>query len=85
MELACGRLAEPADLRLSRPERVRDGLGFEHFIDRVNPFEIVSDVENPGWRTGVQIMMGAFGVDLADECRGAYAALDRARRSGRRR
>ncbi len=56
---------------------------FEHFIDRVNPFEIVSDVENPGWRTGVQIMMGAFGVDLADECRGAYAALDRARRSGR--
>jgi hypothetical protein len=55
---------------------------FEHFIDQVNPFEIVSDVENPGWRTGVQVMMGAFGVDLADECRAAYAALDRARRSG---
>lgn len=55
---------------------------FDHFIDKVNPFEIVSDTENPGWRTGVQMMMGAFGVDLADECRAAYAALDRARRSG---
>lgn len=56
---------------------------FEHFVDQVNPFEIVSDIQNPGWRTGVQVMMGAFGVDLADECRAAYAALDRARRSGR--
>lgn len=56
---------------------------FEHFIDQVNPFEIVSDVQNPGWRTGVQVMMGAFGVDLADECREAYSALERARQSGR--
>lgn len=56
---------------------------FEHFVDQVNPFEIVSDIQNPGWRTGVQVMMGAFGVDLADECRAAYAALDRARRSDR--
>lgn len=56
---------------------------FEHFVDQVNPFEIVSDIQNPGWRYGVQVMMGAFGVDLADECRAAYAALDRARRSGR--
>ncbi len=56
---------------------------FEHFVDQVNPFDIVSDIQNPGWRTGVQVMMGAFGVDLADECRAAYAALDRARRSDR--
>lgn len=53
----------------------------DYFIDRVDPFEIVSDVENPGWRTGVQMMMGAFGVDLADECRNAYAAIEQARRS----
>lgn len=55
---------------------------FDAFVDQVNPFEIVSDVENPGWRTGVQVMMGCFGVDLADECRAAYAAIERARRSG---
>lgn len=53
------------------------------FVDQVNPFSIVSDIQNPGWRTGVQVMMGCFGVDLADECRAAYAALDQARRSGR--
>jgi len=55
---------------------------FDTFMDPVNPFEIVSDVENPGWRTGVQMMMGAFGVDLADECRAAYVALTDARASG---
>lgn len=56
---------------------------FEHFTDQVNPFEIVSDVQNPGWRTGVQVMMGAFGVDLAEECRAAYTALERAHQSGK--
>jgi ABC-type Fe3+ transport system substrate-binding protein len=55
---------------------------FDAFVDPVNPFEIVSDIKNPGWRTGVQVMMGAFGVDLADECRAAYTALEKARRSG---
>lgn len=55
---------------------------FDAFVDPVNPFEIVSDIQNPGWRTGVQVMMGAFGVDLADECRAAYAALHEARTSG---
>mgnify|MGYP006422500611 CR=1 FL=1 len=54
---------------------------FPSFVDRVNPFEIVSDVENPGWRTGVQVMMGTFGIDIADECRAAYRALHRARAS----
>lgn len=55
---------------------------FDAFVDPVNPFEIVSDIQNPGWRTGVQVMMGAFGVDLADECRAAYTALHEARTSG---
>jgi len=48
---------------------------FEYFKDPVVPFEIASDVENPGWRTGVQMMMGAFGIDSADHCRRAWAAI----------
>ncbi|MFK7884759.1 MAG: ABC transporter substrate-binding protein [Phycisphaerales bacterium] len=55
---------------------------FDAFIDRVDPYDIVSDVENPGWRTGVQVMMGCFGVDLANECRAAYVALNEAEASG---
>ncbi len=56
---------------------------FDSFVDRVDPFEIVSDVQNPGWRTGVQVMMGCFGIDIADDCRRAYRALNRAVASGR--
>jgi ABC-type Fe3+ transport system substrate-binding protein len=55
---------------------------FDQFIDPVDPFEIVSDVMNPGWRTGVQVMMGCFGIDIANECRDAYKALNDARASG---
>lgn len=55
---------------------------FDHFIDPVDPFEIVSDVKNPGWRTGVQVMMGCFGIDIANECRAAYKALNDAKASG---
>lgn len=56
---------------------------FESFVDKVDPFTIVSDVENPGWRTGVQVMMGCFGIDIADDCRRAYRALANARASGK--
>lgn len=69
------------DLRRMPVRRAMYENYFDFFIDPVNPFEIVSDVENPGWRTGVQVMMGAFGVDLADECRAAYTAIERARQS----
>lgn len=55
---------------------------FDQFVDQVDPFEIVSDVKNPGWRTGVQVMMGCFGIDIANECRAAYRALSDARLSG---
>ena len=51
---------------------------FDYFMDQVNPFDIVSDVENPGWRTGVQVMMGCFGIDIAEDCRAAYDALGEA-------
>lgn len=50
----------------------------QQFLDAgVDPFELVSDVENPGWRTGIQKMMGAFGIDAASECTRAWAALNR--------
>lgn len=52
---------------------------FDRFMDKVVPFELVSEIENPGWRTGVQVMMGCFAVDVADECRAAYSALCDAR------
>lgn len=47
--------------------------------DRVDPFEIASDTKNPGWRTGVQMMMGAFAIDAGHELRQAWEALTRAR------
>ncbi|MFK7760017.1 MAG: ABC transporter substrate-binding protein [Phycisphaerales bacterium] len=71
------------ELRRMPVRRVMYEKYFSYFMDQVNPFEIVSDVENPGWRTGVQVMMGCFGIDIAVECRGAYEALGRAKASGK--
>jgi len=56
---------------------------FDDFVDQVDPFEIVSDVKNPGWRTGVMVMMGCFGIDIAVDCRKAYSALNEAIASGK--
>ena len=56
---------------------------FEYFTDKVDPFEIVSDVKNPGWRAGVKVMMGSFGIDIANECRAGYNALNEAKASGK--
>ncbi len=50
----------------------------EYFVDKADPFTLVSDVENPGWRTGVQVMMGCFGIDIANECRAGYIAMNKA-------
>ncbi len=56
---------------------------FSSFVDQVDPFEIVSDVKNPGWRAGVMVMMGCFGIDIAVDCRKAYSALNEAIASGK--
>jgi ABC-type Fe3+ transport system substrate-binding protein len=50
-----------------------------HLMDRVNPFELASDAKPAGWRSAIGVMMGAFGIDSADEQREAWAALTRAR------
>lgn len=55
---------------------------FGHFRDKVVPFEIATDVANPGWRTGVQMMMGCFGIDSAERCRAAWDAIARAGEDG---
>ncbi|MEZ6318474.1 MAG: hypothetical protein R3B49_06930 [Phycisphaerales bacterium] len=51
-----------------------DDKYFAHFMDQVDPFKIVSKVQNPGWRTGVQVMMGCFAIDILDECHRAQGA-----------
>ncbi|MBO6513690.1 MAG: extracellular solute-binding protein [Phycisphaerales bacterium] len=73
---------EWSELRRMPVRRMMYEQYFDYFMDQVNPFEIVSDVENPGWRTGVQVMMGCFGIDIAEDCRAAYKALGEAKASG---
>ena len=74
---------EWSELRRMPVRRVMYEEYFDYFMDQVNPFEIVSDVKNPGWRTGVQVMMGCFGIDIAEDCRAAYEALGEAKASGK--
>lgn len=66
------------ELRRMPIRRVMYEKYLPHFMDQVDPFELASDISNPGWRTGVQMMMGAFGIDSADQCRAAWAAIARA-------
>ena len=63
------------ELRRMPVRRVMYEKDFDYFMDQVDPFEIVSKVQNPGWRTGVQVMMGCFAIDVLDECHDAWGAL----------
>lgn len=63
------------ELRRMPVRRVMYEKYWDDLMDKVNPFEIASDVVNPGWRTGVQVMMGCFAIDSADECRAAWRAV----------
>lgn len=69
------------ELRRMPIRRVMYEKYFDVFIDQVDPFTLASDVKNPGWRTGVQVMMGCFGIDIAEDCRAAYKAFSYARAS----
>ncbi|KAA0216970.1 MAG: extracellular solute-binding protein [Leptolyngbya sp. PLA3] len=51
-----------------------------YMVDSVDPFQLASRTSNPGWRTGVQMMMGAFAIDAGDELKDAWRALNLARR-----
>lgn len=67
------------ELRRMPVRRVMFDKYLEFMIDRVNPFEVASDIAPKGWRSGLMVMMGAFGIDSAHEQRSAWRSLTRAR------
>ncbi len=71
------------ELRRMPVRRVMYEKYFDLFIDQIDPFTLASDVTNPNWRTGVKVMMGCFGIDVAKDCRNAYKALNDAKASGK--
>ncbi|MFZ4575642.1 MAG: ABC transporter substrate-binding protein [Phycisphaerales bacterium] len=82
-----GETGEPmgprhAELRRMPIRRVMYERYAEALIDKVNPFDVATDVKSAGWRSAIPVMMGAFAVDSAHEQREAWAALNRARRAG---
>jgi hypothetical protein len=71
---------EKYELRRMPVRRVMYEKYLRWFVDKVNPFEMAKELPNRGWRPAIGIMMGCFAIDLADEQRAAWAALNRARR-----
>jgi ABC-type Fe3+ transport system substrate-binding protein len=76
----------PEEYRLRRMPVLRSMYAqyLEHFADRTNPFEIASNATVQGWRDGLIVMMGAFGIDAGRECRQAYRLLCLAEEQRRR-
>lgn len=74
----------PAEYELRRmPSRrvmYENYLGI--FVDDVRPFEVASRVPSKGWRSMIPVLMGAFGIDTADEQREAWRAIGEARARG---
>ncbi|CAN5726634.1 hypothetical protein BH11PLA1_BH11PLA1_05510 [soil metagenome] len=71
----------PKDFVLRRmPVRqsMYEPANFANFTDQVNLFEIASSVKTRGWRDGMIMMMGAFGIDTWSDLKQAWAALRRA-------
>lgn len=74
----------PRDYELRRMpvRRVMYEKHLDHFVDRVNPFEIASPQAPRGWRSSIKLILSASSMDIhADQVR-AWAALNEARRSG---
>jgi len=51
------------------------------FADKTDPFAAASSAKVQGWRDGMIIMMGCFGVDAGDELRAARRVIERAKAS----
>jgi spermidine/putrescine-binding protein len=68
------------ELRRAPARRAMYEKYLPYFVDQSNPFQIASPVAPKGWRGAIGVMMGAFSIDIADEQRAAWAALNRARR-----
>lgn len=70
---------ERFELRRMPVRRVMYEKYLPYFIDKADPFAAASDVKSAGWRTAIGLMMGAFGIDTAEEQRAAWRALNAAR------
>lgn len=66
------------ELRRLPVRRVMYERHFDRFMDRVNPFEIASEVEGRGWRPLIAPVMGAM-IDAHDELAEAWGVLTKAR------
>ncbi len=71
------------ELRRMPVRRVMYETYSSSMIDQVDPFALASDVRPVFWRDAIGPMMGAFAIDIADDARGAWAALNRARAAAR--
>lgn len=71
----------PVQYRLRRMpvRRMMYAAYADYMADKTNPFDIASDTPRRGWRDGMIIMMGCFGIDTSFELRAAWAALVAAR------
>lgn len=49
------------------------------FVDDIDPFARASKEPSRGWRDSIKIMMASFAIDIADEQRAAWQAIQRAR------
>jgi hypothetical protein len=69
---------EHNELRRMPIRRVMYEKYLPHMIDQANPFKLASTTKPAGWRGAIGIMMGAFGIETADEQVRAWKALVRA-------
>jgi iron(III) transport system substrate-binding protein len=65
--------------RMPVRQAMYDPKYLDHYVDRVNPFQIAAKLPNRGWRSSISLMFGCFAADLPDELRAAWDALTRAR------
>jgi ABC-type Fe3+ transport system substrate-binding protein len=54
----------------------------DRMVDRVDPYAIASAAPNQGWRSAIGVMMGAFAIDVHDEMRAAWNAINDLRARG---
>ena len=54
----------------------------QHFVDRLDPFNVVSEHPSRGWRGMIEAMMGAFAIDIHRDMRAAWDAMHDARGRG---
>ncbi len=76
-----GHALGPANYELRRlpVRRVMYDKYLPHFIDRINPFDIASGNRPAGWRAALGVMIGAFSIDVLEDQREAWRALNLAR------